>query len=299
VVKVHVVSPDRHFASELGIVLDSAELECVPHRSLAGTNLERGAVVVFDLRSDASSADEVARLVCDQPTVAVVVVVADPSASGAVYAAGATAVVAWGQDQAIRGCITRISALRLPQARVGEQFPANRAGFAKLRRVVSDLRSGVFSATVALNLMNIVAESVERAVLFLVRGEELVALGAFGFSRDRRPLADTTRGLTLDGTGPHALRRAIEAGHALSVPFDQAGLPSAMADLIGRPRSGQVAIFPVMGTSRVILVIYADNGDLDRAIEEIEILDLVAAEVGIAFENEMLRQQLARGGGVG
>jgi hypothetical protein len=49
----------------------------------------------------------------------------------------------------------------------------------------------------------------------------------------------------------------------------------------------------VLGSDRVILLIYTDNGPLDRPIEEIDMLDLAAAEVGIAFENEMLRRQLS------
>lgn len=296
-VRLHLFSDDGTFDRDLVGIL-GGEVECVLH-SLAtgGRAAERGAIVVFDLRRGAGALAALQRVVCEGVGLTVIAVVRDPQEAGEAYGAGATAVVPWDQPEAVRACVGRISALRRPTPRVHDTGPLNRSGFAKLRRVVSDLRSGVFSATVALNLMNIVAESVERAVLFLVRGEELVALGAFGFSRDRRPLAETTRGLTLPAKGPHALARAIDQGHAMSVPFDQAALPGEMAQLLGRPRSGQVAIFPVMGTNRVILVIYTDNGELDRAIEEIEILDLVAAEVGIAFENELLRQQLARGGG--
>src|SRR5581483_7701428 len=100
-----------------------------------------------------------------------------------------------------------------------------RSAFAKLRRVVADLRSGVFSATVALNLMNIIAESVERAVLFLVKRESLTALGAFGFNAANRPLAEATRGLTVTLEEGGALGEAIRAGRALSVSSDQAGFP--------------------------------------------------------------------------
>ena len=52
-------------------------------------------------------------------------------------------------------------------------------------------------------------------------------------------------------------------------------------------------IVKVLGSDRVILLIYTDNGALDQPIEEIDIIDLAAAEVGIAFENEMLRRQLS------
>ena len=43
----------------------------------------------------------------------------------------------------------------------------------------------------------------------------------------------------------------------------------------------------------MIAVIYADNGAVDEEIEEIEILEMAVAQVGIAFENELMRRKLA------
>jgi GAF domain-containing protein len=46
-----------------------------------------------------------------------------------------------------------------------------------------------------------------------------------------------------------------------------------------------------MGGQRVIAVVYADNGPSNRAIEELDILELAAAQAGLALENELLRRQ--------
>ena len=61
-------------------------------------------------------------------------------------------------------------------------------GFARLRRVLADIRSGLLSATMALNLMHIISESVERAVLFLVRRDVLDRPRGVRL-RQRRPAA--------------------------------------------------------------------------------------------------------------
>ena len=53
-------------------------------------------------------------------------------------------------------------------------------------------------------------------------------------------------------------------------------------------------VFPVVGSRQVNSVVYTDNGRLSREIEEIEILELAAAQVGVAFENEFLRRQMNR-----
>ena len=76
-----------------------------------------------------------------------------------------------------------------------------------------------------------------------------------------------------------------------SLTFDETGLPDTFTRVVGKPRSGQCAVFPVMGGQRVIAVVYADNGPSNRAIEELDILELAAAQAGLALENELLRRQ--------
>ena len=141
--------------------------------------------------------------------------------------------------------------------------------------------------------MNIISESVERAVLFLVRRDGLVALGAFGNNGEGRPLAHTSRGLKLTLADKNALTDSLADSQVRALQFEDAGFPPDFSTLVGRPRSGQCAIFPVLGGARVIAVIYADNGQADRAIEEMDILELAASQAGLAFENELLRRQVA------
>ncbi|HEV8238696.1 MAG TPA: DUF4388 domain-containing protein [Thermoanaerobaculia bacterium] len=253
---------------------------------------EPSPVVVFELRRDDDSARELLTICRSRPGLPVICVLDEVTLTAKAYEAGAAAAVPRDPD-AVLGCYQSISRFRGMIVRPAAGEPAARTAFAKLRRVVYDLRSGVFSATVALNLMNIIAESVERAVLFLVKRESLTALGAFGFNAAERPLAEATRGLHVPLEEGSAFTEAIRAGRALSVSFDEAGIPDGLRQVLGPPRTGQVVLFPVLGSDRVILLIYTDNGELDRPIEEIDIIDLAAAEVGIAFENEMLRRQLS------
>ena len=53
-------------------------------------------------------------------------------------------------------------------------------------------------------------------------------------------------------------------------------------------------VFPVAGSERVIAAVYADNGISPRPLRDVELLEVAAEQVGIAFENELLRRQLAR-----
>lgn len=292
--RVQVVSTDDDLAHELAAELPGHQYQVVrvPLRD-AGSSLpgEPPPIVVVDVRQGVLDLDDLSTLRRARPRASFVAVVDSSVPVAKTYAAGAVAALPPTAD-AIVACIESLAATRrhLGEAWSGDEV---KAGFAKIRRVVTEIRSGLLSATMALNLMNIVSESVERAVLFLVRRDMLVALGAFGFNGHGRPLAEVTRGLKLDLHSDNAFSQAIAAGKAMSLDYDQASLPESFTRLVGRPHTGQVVVFPVLGSERVISLIYADNGPSSRPIEEIDILELATAQVGIAFENELLRRQLA------
>jgi hypothetical protein len=140
-----------------------------------------------------------------------------------------------------------------------------RSGLSRLRRVLGDLRSGLLSATVSLNLMTIVADSVERAVLFVQQGEQLVALGAFGATRTGLQLASATRGLSLRAEAASILSRCIVEGRALTLDYDTADVPNELKRVLDRPRSGQGVLFPVLGARRAIGLITPTTGGVRPA----------------------------------
>ena len=290
--RVQVVTDDMELIDELSGALPGSFAR--PARlgmRDAGLTLpgELTPVVVIDLRAASVDLERLAALTRARKRAAVIVLVSDPSQVAPAYEAGALAALP-PVAGAVAACVQSVIRNRITGATPG--VPSGSA-LAKLKRVVADLRSGLLSATVALNLMNVISESVERAIMFLVRGEELVAVGAFGFSGQGEPLATAARGLRLRLRPESKLAEAVSRGEALSTRFDELGLSDELAELLGAPRTRQVVVFPVLGSERVIALIYSDNGALGREIEEIEIIELATAQVGVAFENEILRRKMA------
>jgi len=295
--KVHVVSTDREFAERLAEALRH-EIAAVEVRNLGQAGIpepgEPHPVVLIDLRQDEVSAEEAAALHRARPRASVIALVGPGASFVKAYEAGALAALP-AEVEAVVACVENIIESRRDLVRGAPQEEPSRSGVERLRRVYGDLRSGLISATVALNLMHIISESVERAVLFLVKRDHLAALGAFGMDSKGRPLAESTRTLRLDLVDTEgALMRSLESGEVQPTAFDDAGLPEPLQKVLGRPRTGQVVVFPVLGAQRVISVIYADNGDRDQPIEDIDILELATAQVGMAFENELLRRQISQ-----
>ncbi|HEX7184134.1 MAG TPA: DUF4388 domain-containing protein [Thermoanaerobaculia bacterium] len=294
--RLHVVATDRGFVEALDEALEH-EVAAVELKGLGQAGIpdagEPHPIVLLDLRGDEVTLEQAASLHRARPRASLIALV-DPGTSFVkVYEAGVLAAIP-AEVEAVVACVENVIESRRDLVR-GIPRREGRSGMERLRRVYGDLRSGLISATVALNLMHIISESVERAVLFLVKRDHLVALGAFGVDSRGRPLAESTRTLKLPMEGDSALIRSLESGEVQSVDFDQAELPETLRNTLGRPRTGQIVVFPVLGAQRVISVIYTDNGDRDQPIEDIDILELATAQVGMAFENELLRRQISQG----
>ncbi|HYU32849.1 MAG TPA: DUF4388 domain-containing protein [Thermoanaerobaculia bacterium] len=295
--KLHVVSSDQELVQKLAEALQH-EIAAVEIRGLGQAGLpelgEPHPIVLVDLRQGQVSVEETAALHRSRPRASVIALV-DPGASFVkAYEAGVLAALP-GEVETVVACVENIIESRRDLVRGVPREEPSRSGVERLRRVYGDLRSGLISATVALNLMHIISESVERAVLFLVKRDHLVALGAFGTDTKGRPLAESTRTLRLDLVETEgALMHSLESGEVQSTAFEEAGLPEVLRNVLGRPRTGQIVVFPVLGAQRVISVIYTDNGDRDQPIEDIDILELATAQVGMAFENELLRRQISQ-----
>ena len=289
--RLQVVSGDREIADRLAQALPEITVARVSLRD-AGTPPpgEPPPLVLIDMRQRSVTLDSVSALRRARPRASILAIV-DPGAQAAeVYHAGALAVVPCELDLVV-ACFRSLARNRQDLMTGGSRADRINVNFAKLRRIVGDLRSGLISTTISLSLMNIISESVERAVLLLVRREGLTALGAFGNSPGGQPLAQLTRGLKIDLASKNALTDSLADGQVRAIPFEEATFPPHFRQLVGKPRSGECAIFPVMGGQRVIALVYADNGHSNRAIEELDILELAAAQAGLAFENELLRRQ--------
>lgn len=299
-VRCQVVSKDPELARALVRRLPEELARVVPVQLREAGNRVPGELapplVVLDLRGGGGTPRDLATLSRTRPSAPLVAVIEGLDSDAAtLYGAGAIAVVTGDADALAAVCRTLVRVLSHPQPQ--GTFGYGRHGvMTRFRRALFDVQSGLLSATMALNLMNVISESVERAILFLVQGERLVAVGAFGFSENGRSLAEVTRGLKLEPPPESALRRALTKAEPLSLDYEEAGLPEALSQIVGRPRTGQVVIFPVLGAERPISVIYTDNGPLDREIQDIKILELATSQVGVAFENELIGQQLGAHG---
>ena len=160
-----------------------------------------------------------------------------------------------------------------------------------LRDRVLELRTQESRSNVSLALLQHVARTTERAVLFLCRDRDLVAIGAFGPARRGKTVNDLLVGSLFSLASLPLVEKCIEK----NVPYKgevakQAGF-AAIFRSIGEPITGHGLILPVVARERVVAVVYGDNGGDWRPLITTYGLEILTSQVGLMLENLLLQRQ--------
>jgi hypothetical protein len=290
--RFQIVSADNELVARITELMEPHEhrVSQVALRD-AGASLlgEYPPVVVVDLRQQPFVPGMLAALCRSRPRASVIALFEGRAALREMYEAGVLSVTSKAPETVV-ACMLSVARQRRYLSNETAVAEGVRASFARLRRIIADLRSGLLGTSVSSNLMAAVAESLDRGVLFVPHLDRLVAIGAFGKTGWGAPLAKTTQGLILPLASSGVLRECVADSRSRRLSYEQANLPQAFLEAVDCPRMKEIALLPVPGSERVIAAIYLDNGTRDRSIGDIEIFELAAFQLGLALENEFLRR---------
>jgi len=291
--RLQLVTRDATFADALAHRLEKDGISIARlglHEAGSAPPGEAAPLVMLDLRAGAVPVEALAALRRTRPRAWLLCVVEDRAPVEQIYEAGAITALPPVPEVWARW----IKNLNEGRDLSGGPRRERRRDFARLRRVFEDLRSGLISTSISLSLMNVVSESVERCVLLLARPDALVAVGAFGAGPSGRSLAQVAAGMRFDLSARNAFSACVESASPIAGSVAESTLPAAFFQRIGRPRTGKFAVLPMTGGQRVVALIYVDNGVSDRALDDMDMLELASSQAGLAFENELLRREVAR-----
>jgi hypothetical protein len=290
--RFQLVSPDAELLARLNqlMALSGDRVFAVGLRD-AGASLlgESPPIVVVDLRYQVHALTTLSALCRSRPRAAVIALFEGRAPLREMYKSGVLSVTSVAPETIV-ACMRSAARQRKYMATEHAITEGIRASFARLRRIIADLRSGLLGTTVSSNLMAAVAESLDRGVLFVPHLDRMVALGAFGNTGRGAPLAKTTQGLIMAIGSSGVFKDCVADSRSRRLHYHEADLPQAFLEAVDCPRTGEIAVLPVPGSERVIAAIYLDNGARDRNIGDIEIFELAAFQLGLALENEFLRR---------
>ena len=144
-------------------------------------------------------------------------------------------------------------------------------------------------------MMEVAREYFERAVLFLVRDEEVRGLGGFGPTGSGRPIGQVVRELTLPLAEPSLFAEVAVSGKTYRGPLPSGRWNEHVISTLGRFRSHDVALLPLVAYREPLALLFGDNPETGRPIERIEALEIFVGQAAITLENAFLQRKLESG----
>ncbi len=163
----------------------------------------------------------------------------------------------------------------------------------ELKKDVKALREIVTPSDAALVLLIGVADMFERAITFMVRPPELVGERSIGVTTEKSMGPTQAMRLKIPLGAPSIFQEVIEKekvyygesrDETVKVLFQQ----------IGAPLSPSVVLVPLISDRKVVAVVYGDFGKNEVAPVQLDILEILAQQVGISLEYALYRRQMAK-----
>jgi hypothetical protein len=163
----------------------------------------------------------------------------------------------------------------------------------ELKNNIKSLREIVNPSDAAMVMLAFVAEMFERAVTFFVRPEELIGERAVGVTSEKSLGPTPADRLKIPLSTPSVFREVLEKGLAYYGEGSDEALKGLFQE-IGNPLSPAVVLLPLICDRKVIAIVYGDFGEKEASPVQLDILEILAQQVGIVLEYALFRRQMAK-----
>lgn len=165
---------------------------------------------------------------------------------------------------------------------------------ASLKSMFQELRLPSATAEVSLLVLRVASEVVNRAVLFLVRGDEVVGLGAFGVELpDGEPGDERVRRIRVPLREDSIFAYVVERKQAFKGTLRVNVRNAYLVDALGGMTPSEVLVIPMLCEGKAALILYGDNLPDDGPIGATEALEIFVGQAGLAMEKALLERRIA------
>ena len=172
-------------------------------------------------------------------------------------------------------------------APVGDEKP-----YEFLRRSLDELARGGDANQIAVVVMKVAREFFERAILFVVKNEEVRGLGGFGLAPRDETINLVARQVAIPVAEPSVFRDVVVGRRPFAGPLPKDRWSGHLAGRIGRFQSKGVAILPLVSHHETIALVYGDNPETGREPARLDALEVFLRQAGVALENVFLQRKL-------
>jgi Domain of unknown function (DUF4388) len=162
-----------------------------------------------------------------------------------------------------------------------------------LRAMFDELRFPTATAEVTLLILRYASEVVNRAVLFMVKKDEVRGLGQFGIELKGRLADQVVRKIKIPLSKPSLFLSVIETRRSYVGRLDQNECNIYLTAELGGVTPDMVLAIPLIVDDKIALIVYGDNLPEQKPIESIDTLEIFMNQAGVTLEKALLEKRLA------
>jgi CheY-like chemotaxis protein len=163
---------------------------------------------------------------------------------------------------------------------------------AMLQQRLDELRRLRDPTQIAALVMGVAKDFFERALLFLVKDDELRGVNGFGPSTGTEPLGLLARELVIPLGEKSIFGDVVAARRGFTGSLPVSALVTDLLDRIGRLGAGDTALIPLVTHRETIAVLFGDNPGSGRPPGRLDGLRVFINQAGIALENAFLHRKV-------
>jgi hypothetical protein len=158
--------------------------------------------------------------------------------------------------------------------------------------MLQELNNPSLGGGIILLILRFASELMNRAVVLLVKDEEIVGLGQFGIELDGESADGKVRNTRLPKAAKHVFTNALKS----FAPYRSEPQKTEWNDYffaqLGGKRPDEVFVGPLISEGRVVAVLYGDNLPDEKPIGDTESLEIFLSQAGLAMEKALLERRM-------
>jgi hypothetical protein len=170
---------------------------------------------------------------------------------------------------------------------------APRRELTALKSMFDELRFPTATAEVTLLILRYASEVVNRAVLFMVKKDEVRGLGQFGIELKGKSADQVVRNIKIPLNKPSLFLTVIETRRSYLGPVEKNECNAYLLAELGGATPDMAMAIPLIVDGKIALVVYGDNLPERKPIHGTDTLEIFMNQAGMALEKALLEKRLA------
>jgi len=161
-----------------------------------------------------------------------------------------------------------------------------------LTSMIAELSGPSTSSEITLMVLRFASEIMNRALILLVRKDDIVGLGQFGLVLPEGSPQERVRAIRIPLSDPSIFRDVVEKKVPYKSQLPQSKWHQYFVDQLGKDWPVEIFTAPLICEGRVIAILYGDNIPNKEKIGDTEGLEAFIKVTGFAFGKALLERRL-------